>query len=203
MSLSKSDIPHIKWSLLTFTLSLIAGGSAIWMGDAYDSAALKGRQAAQKQVIEARNKLSAAQSDLANMSTYALEYASLQQHHIIGGERRLDWMEGLEKLRQQHYVMDFKYTIAPQQPYTPNPALDAGNFEINMSGLSLQLDLLHEMQLVKFLQALRSDMKGWFIIDHCALTRTGTAADTPQNIGAQLKADCAGGWITIKNRNAP
>lgn len=207
MSFSKADLPHIKWSLLALTLSLAVGGSAIWLGAEYDSAAIKNRQAAQTQIGEARSKLRTVQNDLENISVYAMEYASLVDQKIVAGEQRLDWVEELEKLHQQHHVLGFKYTITPQQAYTPNPALDTGNLEIGLSGISLHIDLLHEMQLINFFETLRSDKKGWFIIDHCTLERsaTGNAAESlaPPSIGAQLKADCSGGWITMKNRNAP
>ncbi|MEI7842899.1 MAG: hypothetical protein WCI39_07690 [Gallionellaceae bacterium] len=206
MNYSKDDLLKLKWSLLTFLISLALSASAIWIGSAYDANSLKARQSAQKQVVEARTKLSSTQSDLDNMSTYALEYTSLVNNKIVGDETRLDWIEGLEKLRQQRHVLDFKYTIAPQKDFVPSPALDTGNFSFSLSGANLQLDLLHEGQLNEFFEALRGDMKGWFIIDQCSLERIGTAntAETlMNNTGPQLKASCAGGWVTMKNRNAP
>jgi hypothetical protein len=204
MNFSKDDLLKLKWSLLTFLTSLVIGGSAIWIGSAYDASSLKDRQAAQKQVVEARNRLSSTQSDLDNMSTYALEYISLVNNKIVGGENRLDWIEGLEKLRQQHRVIDFKYSIAPQKVFVPSPALDTGNFDISLSSVNLQLDLLHEGQLIEFLEALRTDLKGWFIVEQCAMERIATATATADAIvGAQLKATCTGGWVTMKNRNAP
>lgn len=205
MSLDKSDLTHIKWSLLAFTLSVAVGGSAIWLSATYESAALKTREAAKKQVRAEGNILDTTKSDLKNMSTYALEYAALADRRIVGGEQRLDWVEELEKLRRQHRVIGFKYTISAQQPFIPAPELNTGDLKISLSGLNLQIDLLHEMQLIEFFEALRSDLKGWFIVDHCTLERTATSntAETPAipNTGAQLKADCAGGWLTLNNRN--
>ena len=129
------------------------------------------------------------------------EYGTLLQRKIIGNDQRLDWIEGLEKIHQQQRVLDFKYAIAPQQPYTPAPPLDSGNFELNLSNMTLQLDLLHEGQLITFFDTLRTDIKGWFIIDHCSLERSAAA---PENgTVSQLKAECTGGWLTLKNRNAP
>lgn len=203
MSFHLSDLAHIKWSLLAFTVSLIIGASAVWLSAKYVGHSLRERQAAQKQVAEARKKLGAAESDLENMSTYAMEYAYLEQNKTIGGEQRLDWMEGLEKLRQQHHAIDFRYTITPQQPYTPNPALEMGNFELNLSGLNLQVDLLHEGQLIKLFAALRTEMNSWFIIDHCTLRRNGNTDETASYLTPRLKAECTGGWLTMKNRNAP
>jgi hypothetical protein len=203
MNFSKDDLLKLKWSLLTFLASLVVGSSAIWIGSAYDDNALKERQSAQKQVTEARTQLSSTQSDLDNMSTYAHEYTTLVNNKVIGGESRLDWIEGLEKLRHEHHVIDFKYTIAPQKAFVANPVLDLSNFDINLSGLSLQLDLLHEKQLFDFMNTLRSDMEGWFIIDKCELERTGSSAGLNSAFGIQLKANCAGGWITLKNRSTP
>lgn len=203
MNFAKADFQHLKWGLLAFTASLIVGGSAIWLGEEYVARSQQQRQLAQKQLNEARKALDAAQSDLENMSIYAKEFAALSSKKIIGDELRLDWMEGLETLRQQHRVIDFRYTIAPQQPYTPNPALDAGNFDLKLSSVTLQADLLHEGQLINFLQALRSNTNGWFIVDRCALERTDSANAPPLSRGAQLKADCSGGWITLNNRSAP
>ncbi len=203
MIFSKSDLPLLKWSLLACTISLLVSGGAIWLSSDYVDQSLKSRQQAQLHLIDARKQLSDAQSDLENMSIYAREYASLVDYKIIGGEQRLDWMEGLSKMRSGQYVVDFKYTIAPQQSYTPNPALDLGNYELKLSGLNLQLDLLHEMQLIKFFDALRSNIRGWFIIDHCTLERSG--ANTPGEVSSapQLKAECGGGWITMKKKGTP
>ncbi len=205
MSFHPSDLAHIKWSLLAFMSTLIMGAGAVWLSAQYVGHSLKERRTAQKQVAEARKKLDAAESDLENMSTYAMEYADLEKNKTVGGEHRLDWMEGLENLRQQHHAIDFRYTITPQQPYTPNPALEMGNFELNLSGLNLQVDLLHEGQLINLLAALRTDMKSWFILNHCTIRRNGDTDETGSTpyLAPRLKAECTGGWITMKNRNAP
>jgi hypothetical protein len=78
-----------------------------------------------------------------------------------------------------------------------------GNFELKLSGLTLQLDLLHEIQLIKFFDALRSNIRGWFIIDHCTLERAGATTPGEVSTAPQLKAECGGGWITMKKKGAP
>ncbi|MFZ2161549.1 MAG: hypothetical protein WAW02_04975 [Sideroxyarcus sp.] len=197
MSFSKADLPILKWSLGAFMLSIVLSAGIISLSNSYLKNSLKDRQAAQQHLFDARAQLLAAQNDEENMSTYAYEYNSLLAQKVIGDEQRLDWMEGLEKLRQQGSVLDFKYTIAPQQGYSPNPPVDAGNFRLSRSSMTLQIDLLHEEQLLHLFADLRGKLNGWFMLDGCTLTRTGTADElTP------LKADCTGGWFTMKNKNA-
>ncbi len=195
MTFSQSDLPYIKWSLLTFVTVLTIGGSAVFISQNYADNALKAKRTAQQQMSDARNKLNAAHDDLKNMAEYTKEFSSIQRRDVIGDEQRLNLIEGLEALRQYHRVLGFTYGIAPQQPYQPNPALDSGNFELKLSPMKLQLELLHEGQLISFFDSLRRDMKGWFILEQCTLERNTTA-------NAQLKADCAGGWLTMKSRNA-
>ncbi len=198
MIFSKADLPEIKWSLGAFVLSLAVAGTLISLGEKYLSQARNDRQAAQKQLADARAQLSSTESDQENMAAYALEFNTLVARKVIGNEQRLDWMEGLERLRQQGIVLDLKYTISPQQNYKPEPPVDAGNFQLNRSAMSMQLDLLHEEQLLHLFTDMRSQVSGWFMLDGCTLSRAGAIDEL-----APLKAECTGGWFTMKDRNAP
>ena len=195
MTFSQSDFPNIKWSLLTFLLVLTLGGSAVFFSQKFTHKTQTSLFNAQQQLKEARNRLNAARDDQANMSDYTQEYSAIQRLDIIGDEQRLNLIEDLDILRRRNRVIDFKYTIAPQQIYTPSPVLDSGNFILKNSNVKLQFELLHEEQLINFFDSLRHDINGWFILDKCSLERVSSTT-------AQLKADCDGGWFTMKNRNA-
>ena len=196
MTFSQADLQHLKWSLLIFLSALCIGGTAIVVSENFVTHAQREQQTAQRQLNTARGQLSSANKDSENMKAYTFEYSELLKRNIIGDDQRMDWIEGLEKIRKQHRVLDFKYSIAPQHSYTPPSTLDSGNFKLNMSDMSLQFDLLHEVQLMDFFDTLRTDINGRFILDHCAMERN-TAPDAT----AQLKAECTGGWLTLKNRN--
>lgn len=196
MSFSQEDLPHIKASLTTFLVILAIGGGAVMYSQKYASDAQKAKLNTQQQLTDARNKLQAARADQENMATYTKEYSAIQRREIVGEEQRLNLIEGLEMLRKRSRVVDFKYAIAPQQAYKAPGGLDAGNFDLKLSPMTLQLELLHEGQLVNFYDSLRRDVNGWFVLNKCTLERNGSSTT------AQLKADCTGGWLTMKNRNA-
>lgn len=199
MSFSTHDISAIKWSLLACLLSTGFAVGVIQYSAGIQQKALRDLQQAQKQLTDARNQLNTAQSDLENMSAYQLEYDALVAQKVIGNEQRLDWIEGLENLRKQGLVPTFKYNIAPQKAYAPNPPLTAGNFALSMSPVSMQIDLLHEGQLMTFLGALNTQIPGWFLLDGCSMARNAN----PESGGIKLRSDCSGGWFTMKNRSAP
>ena len=194
VNIQRSDLPHLKWSLLILLLVLCSGGCMIILSHLFAARTQMKYDHAQHQLIDTRKQLAAAMQDRENIRTYSSEYAELVQLNIMGDDQRLDWSEGLEKIHQQHLVLDFKYALAPQHPYIPPTPLDTGNFTLNMSDMTLQLDLLHEGQLIRFFDALHNGIKGWFILEHCTLERN---ADSGSN--TQLKADCGGGWLTLKN----
>lgn len=202
MNFSSTDFQLIRWNLAALGISLLASGVILFSGNKYADYTLKNQRIAQGQMNNARSSLAMAREDRDNLSDYSKEYALLEANEIIGDDHRLDWMEGLEKLRKQNLVIDFRYNIEPQKNYLPQPALDSGNFVIHYSEMKLQFDLLHEGQLLNFFSALNSKIKGHFQLDGCKLQRISTDDESGPSAGKNIKAECSGGWITLKNRNA-
>lgn len=203
MKLSASDFPLIRWSILAFCASSLISAVILYSSGEYAESTRNDRRTAQNMLNDARNRLATAQQDQENMAIYAGEYGALIEQKIIGDDQRLDWMEGLEKIRQKNLVTDFRYNIAPQRTYAPQPAIDSGNFDLHYSEMKLQFDLLHEGQLLDFFGTLHADVKGWYQLEGCTLQRSGTDSEGQQSAMARLKAECSGGWITLKNRNTP
>jgi hypothetical protein len=195
MKFSRDDLLTLRWQLLMIAAAALLGGALYFYSDSYASQAQHNMHSAQRQFSDARNRLNTAQQDRENLGSYQSQYAALEKARLIGDDQRLGWLEGLEKIRDQNLVLDFRYNIAPQKTYAPKPAIDSGNFEIHFSEMKLQFDLLHEGQLISFFDALRANIKGRYQLEGCTMQRlTGSA---------QLKAECNGGWITLKNRNTP
>lgn len=201
MKFTRSDFHSMRWSLGAICASALLSSIVLYSSSQYADSNQKNLRAAQRQVNDARNRLTAARQDQENLSAYSAEYSVLEEQNIIGDDHRLDWMEGLEKLRQQNLVVDFRYSIAPQRIYAPQPAIDSGNFNIHYSEMKLQFELLHEGQLMSFFDALRNRIKGHYQLEGCKLQRDDIAEDAAQP--AKITAECSGGWITLKDRNAP
>jgi hypothetical protein len=202
MKFSNSDFHLMRWSLSAVCASILLSGVILYSSSRYADLTQKDRRAAQSQMNDVRNRLTMALQDQENLSVFSQEYDTLEKNKIIGDDHRLDWMEGLEKLRNQNLVISFRYNIAPQKIYAPQPAMDSGNFDIHYSGMKLQFDLLHEGQLLNFFDALRSQIKGRYQLEGCTMQRVASDEESATATGAHIKAECSGGWITLKNRNA-
>jgi hypothetical protein len=64
--------------------------------------------------------------------------------------------------------------------------------------MTLQIDLLHEEQLLRLFADMRKQLNGWFMLDGCVMSQN----NIPNGVAA-LKADCTGGWFTMKTKGAP
>ncbi|MDD2914077.1 MAG: hypothetical protein PHP70_02030 [Gallionella sp.] len=198
MKFSGADFILIRRSVLAACLSALLSACLLYGSTQYAKHAQQNKFDAQRLMTEAQNRLTTARQDRENRSVYAREYGALEENKIIGDEQRLDWIEGLEKLRLQNFATDFRYNIAPQKNYAAIPAIDSGNFHIRYSEMKLQFDLLHEGQLVDFFDALRNQIKGRYQLAGCVLQRGMSDAAGYTS----LKAECSGGWITLQNQTA-
>ncbi|HCI13895.1 MAG: hypothetical protein A2063_08185 [Gallionellales bacterium GWA2_60_142] len=200
MKFSRSDFALMRWTLLSLGLSVSMSAAFLYGSDQYATQVQQDRRTAQSRLDDARRQLTAAQEDRQNMATYAEKYQALANSGIIGDGQRLDWMEGLERLRQQHIVDSFRYNIAPQKAHVPLLPIDNGAFDIQYSEMTMEFDLLHEGQLLNFFAALHNQVKGHYQHEGCTLQRQNS--DENGGSAAGLTAECRGGWITLKNRNA-
>lgn len=205
MKLSRSDYYLMRWSILAVCVSSLASAILLYSSGEYAESARSDLRNAQDRLTGARNRLAGAFQDRENMAVYAGEYGALIERNIIGDDQRLEWMEGLENIRRENRVTGFRYSIAPQKNFVSQPPIDSGNFDIRYSEMKLQFDLLHEAQLLDFFDALRAGIKGWYLLENCALQRSaatpGEDSGSPV-AGASLRAECGGGWITLKSRSS-
>jgi hypothetical protein len=203
MKFSNADFYQLRWSLAAIGASILLSSIILYSSSEYADFAQKDRRVAQSQMNDGRNRLTMARQDQENLSDFSEEYDTLEKNKIIGDDHRLDWMEGLEKLRNQNRVIDFRYNISPQKIYAPQPAIDSGNYDIHYSEMKLQFDLLHEDQLLNFFDALRNQIKGQYQLEGCTLQHIDTPENEATPNATHIKAECNGGWITLKNRSAP
>ena len=201
MKFSSSDFHLIRWSLSAFGASMLLSGGILYGSSIYVISANNNLHSAQKKMHDARAQLSTARQDLVSLSDYSQEYRSLEHKKVIGDDHRLDWVDALETLHNQNLVMDFRFNIAPQKNYAPQPALDSGNFDVHYSETKLQFDLLHEAQLLNFFDKLRAQNNGWYQLEGCTMQRLNLNEESDTAAVPHIKAECSGGWITLNNRN--
>ena len=194
MTFSAQDILRIRGPLIALALALALGAAAVYGSNKFLKDARQSKVVAEQERAEAISKLERIRLEQLDLQGYYQQYQGLVARDIIGPERRLDWIEAIEKIRNQQNVFSVKYNLGPQKTLsTATPA--SGGFNLNLSGMTLDLGLLHEGQLLDFFDALRNETKGMYLLERCNLTRTGSAQEI--KFAPNLRAECSLGWVTL------
>ena len=127
-------------------------------------------------------------------------YQQLKALNILGEERRLEWADAIARIRAQRELLDLRYRVERQQLVNTLPGKPAG-VEFYASTMRVDLALLHEEDLLRFLADLRASGNAYYSVRRCVMTRSGTAA-AALNITARLRGDCTIDLITIIDRAA-
>ena len=127
-------------------------------------------------------------------------YQQLKRLNIIGEERRLEWADAITRIRSQRELLDLTYRVDRQKLLKSVPG-KPGSVDFFSSTMTVQLDLLHEEDLLRFLADLRSSGNAYYSVRSCAIRRTGQAA-TGTTITPRLRANCEIDLITVVDGGA-
>jgi len=127
-------------------------------------------------------------------------YKQLKRLNIIGEERRLEWADAVTRIRNERELLDLTYRVDRRKLLKSLPG-KPDSVDIFASTMSVQLDLLHEEDLLRFLADLRDSGNAYYSVKSCSVQRTGQAA-TGLTITPRLRANCDIDLITVMDRGA-
>jgi hypothetical protein len=182
-------------------LALLAAGAAlIWGGDTALAQANGARAAAEAERKQAAERLARISEEEREVSEKLDVYRRLKDLNILGEERRLEWADAITRIRTQRELLDLSYRVDRQKLLVSAPGKPA-NVDLFASSMRVQLALLHEGDLLRFLADLRDSGNAYYAVKRCALTRTGQAA-TGTSITPRLRAECEIDLVTMIDRAA-
>jgi len=203
-SFMKDDFPLVRKAFLTLGISLLLGAALIGMSRAILLKQQDAMNQAQAQRNDASNKLRRAETDKREIQDYQAKYMQWRECGFVGEERRLDWVEHIRHIQESRKFLPISYAFSAQQPIPTDPGVFTGSLELRGSKMRLQMDLLHELDLLNFMDDLK--IKGLYTVQACVLKRIGTpalssvegAAKTP--LSPRLAAECTLYWLTLGER---
>lgn len=155
-----------------------------------------GRSAAvqqQRALDEARSRFQRSGDERDLLTRYAPEYRALSGHGFIGAEQRVNWIDSLRVANEATGLFGVQYQIGAQAAYSLAELPEAG---LARSLMKIDLRLVHEGDLMRFLRALAAQRAGVFTVDECTIERIVTA-DPGLRVQPNLRAECDLGWITV------
>ena len=179
---------------------LVIGAALIWSTGESLRAAKQQLGAAQAERMQNGERLARIAEEEREVKEKIEVYQQLKQFNILGEERRLEWADAMTRIRAQRELLDMRYRVERQKLLVSLPGKPA-NVDFYASTMRVELALLHEEDLLRFLADLRDSGNAYYAVKKCAITRTGSAA-TGANIMPRLRAECDIDLITVLDRAA-
>lgn len=123
---------------------------------------------------------------------YHRRYEQFYEVGFVGRESRLDWVETLRETSVDLILPRVSYAIEPQlKVVAPVESIMAGeDIQIHLSRLALEAGLVHELDLLRFIDELQRNAPGLIKVDRCDLTWQADRAEK-LSAGANILADCS------------
>ena len=194
MKLDAKDFPKLQLSLLAAIVMITVGAESVSIALNSTKAAKLDQAAAQSARNDFDGKLKRVRSEENEIKDKSAVFSRLQARGVIGEEQRLEWVELLKDIREKRRLIDLEYEVAPQRPLDTTPG---SGFAFVASAMKVQLKLLHEEDLTRFLDDLRRQAKALVQVKSCNVSRLPRGS-SENGTPAQLQADCQIDWITLR-----
>jgi hypothetical protein len=200
MTLTREDLRRLA-APLAIALALVALGVVLVRvsGDALAKAKadLATTQAERRQTGERLARIAEEEREVREKIDL---YKRLKQLNILGEERRLEWADAISRIRRERELLDLRYVVERQRLLNSVPG-KPGNVDFYASTMKVDLALLHEEDLLRFLADLRQSGNAYYSVKRCGVARTGQTAGGA-TMSPRLRADCEIDLITILDRGA-
>ncbi|MCC7486830.1 MAG: hypothetical protein IT529_17800 [Burkholderiales bacterium] len=192
--MTRADLEAVRNPLAALVVVLAAAAAAVYYS--HQLAAQARRELAQQQsrLKDARARLQRSGDERTLIVQYLGAYRQLQKRGFIGEEQRINWLDALRVTNEQADLFGVDYQIGTQKPYQYAAEFGAGPIELRESTMTLRFRLLHEGDLLRFLDLLARQGAGIYTVDECSMKRLdnrGVIRYQPN-----LAAECELAWIT-------
>ncbi len=199
--MNAEQLKALRGPLILLAVVLFAAAGAIYYTHQLHLQAQTALKQQQNQLREAQTRMQRSGDEKSIIVQYADQYRQLQQSGFIGDEQRINWLDALRAANARTDLFGVNYGIEAQQAYPYAAELNPGQLGLRQSVMKLEFQLLHELDLLRFFEALRLQNTGLFHLNQCSLRRSETTGALRYQ--PNIKASCQLAWITATPEAPP
>lgn len=196
--MTRPPFPALKLPLLLTLTALLLTIGGIWWSQDLAAEAEQALQQQQRALNRSLKQLDHSRQQQQLITTHLAAYQALAARGFIGAEDRLAWIEAAQHANRDAGLYGLDYRLTPR---TASPATLAQGLPLGQTVMTLNLPLLLETDLTRFLSALKARAPGVVRVQGCRLSRIN---DTFTNAtrAPQLSAECELLWFTVSEKTA-
>ena len=198
MKFGAKDLKGLRLPIAVCLVLCLAGVASDFAANRYHQDTKKQGAAISAKRTEVQGKLDRANEEEREIKANLEQYRALVARGIIGEEKRLDWIDALTAIKNERQLFNISYSIAPQKGLDyPGFGASSGVYFM-ASRVKIELQLLHEEDLLNFIDDLAKRSKLYLSTRSCDIQRSarGSGGTT---LAPRLKADCVFDLITVRH----
>ena len=187
----------LKRTLIVFGASILLASIFFVIGAEYEQSKVDNYQQAKSSLSTAHVRYKKLVEDIDLLAQYTIAYDGYKSSGLLGGERRLSWIETLEAVNEKLKLPSLAYALKPQQAFKSPGLKVEKNVLVNSTPMDLKFDILHEEDIFSVVEEIRNSISNLFTIESCKISRK-TQSNAPLNTKkANFSSNCLLRWITV------
>ena len=198
MKLRAGDLKWLRLPMATCLVLVLSSVACYLAAGDYLQETKKAGAATSAQRIEVQSRLARATEEEREIKASLQQYQALAARGMVGEEKRLDWVDTITAIKNERRMFNVSYAIEPQKALDYPGFTAGGGADFMMSRVRMEIQLLHEEDLLNFIDDLGKRGKSYLSVRSCDVQRTerGTGGAT---LAPRLRAACVFDLITIRH----
>lgn len=200
MSPSEVDWAVLRRPIVVLVISVAVTAALVAGAHYYSSGVTSSHLGESRRLASARTRYLTLDDEKRLIEEFYPQFEELVRQGLVGEEQRLDWIESLRQVAERLKLPSLRYEIGSQREHDPDFPVESGRFAVFASEMVLDIGLLHEEDLPRFLDALAERAAGTFTVTSCRMQPAHPGEFQTDPTKPNLNAQCRLRWFVVKLR---
>ena len=198
MKIAREDFKHLRLPLLAATVLIAMGIACVVVSESWLIDARKIRDVAKSSSEAAQKQLDQVSEEEREIKENMLWYARMASRGMIDLENRLELIDSIAKIKTARKLYEIRYNIEAQRPLAYPGITPSGAMDLVGSRMKLEMQLLHEEDLLKFLSDLNAAALSQISVRRCTLDRIERGPTQALAAVPRLSSNCEVDLVVVK-----
>ena len=190
MMLNKDNLKRLRIPIVATLLLIGSGVASLIAVENYVDVAKENKKGTQARAIAAQDRVARASEEEKEIRANLIHYQKMVASGIVGARERLDLIDSIAAIKKARRLFEIKYSIAPQSVLEYPGVQPTGSLDFVNSPMRVDMSLLHEDDLLNFIEDLKASKQTHVTVRHCSMQRIAGVSLTSGPATPTIKAEC-------------
>jgi len=202
MRIAREDLKRLRLPIFSAIVLIATGVACLVISDAWLADARKDRATAKNTSEQAQKRVEQVSEEEREIKENMLWYARMASRGMTDQENRLDLIDSIAKIKTARRLYEIRYNIDSQKPVGYPGMKPAGAIDLVASRMKLDMQLLHEEDLFKFLKDLEGAALSYISVRRCTLDKIERGPAQALAAVPRINSSCDVDLVAVKQVKA-